>query len=52
MEKIKIYKTKVIDEEQTGIAGTVLEINKDGFIVQTQKALYWFKKYRDLAKKE
>ncbi|NLB88667.1 MAG: methionyl-tRNA formyltransferase [Syntrophomonadaceae bacterium] len=38
-EKIKIYKTKVIDEEQTGIAGTVLEINKDGFIVQTQKGL-------------
>lgn len=38
-EKIKIFKTKVVNEEQTGAAGMVLAINKEGFTVQTQKGV-------------
>lgn len=38
-EKIKIYKTDVVDEEQTGKVGMVLEVNKEGFTVQTKKGV-------------
>lgn len=38
-EKIKIYKTKVIDEEKTGEVGMVLQVNKEGFTVQTKKGV-------------
>lgn len=51
-EKIKIYSTSVINPDQTGQIGLILDINKDGFTVQTKKGVILVKEVQRAGKKK